>query len=85
MNTTTTMPFSKTDSNNSNTIMAIMMLKTQIPPICNYCGGGSPKRDGMRELQEGCSMHFMCELIHLIQPNSAMTDEQLAITEEFLI
>jgi hypothetical protein len=42
-------------------------------------------RERWDELREGCSMNFMREPVHLIQPNSAMTDAQLAIAEEFLM
>jgi hypothetical protein len=37
------------------------------------------------ELRDGCSMNFLRQPLSIIQPNSAMTDEQLAIAEEFII
>jgi hypothetical protein len=37
------------------------------------------------ELREGCSMNFLQEPVHLIQPNSMMTADQLEIAEEFIV
>jgi hypothetical protein len=37
------------------------------------------------ELHDGCSMHFLKYPIPLIQPNLAMTDEQLNISEDFIM
>jgi hypothetical protein len=41
-------------------------------------------RERWDELRNGCSMNFLKEPLHIIQPNSSMTDEQLRIAEEFI-
>jgi hypothetical protein len=42
-------------------------------------------RERWNELREGCSMNFLSKPIPLIQPNSVMTDEQLNISEDFIM
>jgi hypothetical protein len=42
-------------------------------------------RERWDELRDGCSMHFLRSPVSIIQTNSAMTDEQLAIAEEFIM
>jgi hypothetical protein len=42
-------------------------------------------RERRDEIRGGCSMNFLGDLVPLIQPNSDMTDEQLATAEEFLL
>jgi hypothetical protein len=37
------------------------------------------------ELRGGCSMNFLWEPVHLIQPNADMTSEQFTIAEEFIV